>query len=77
MEWQLLDQPAQASEAELRRVVADHLQRMAASVETGQPSPSDSLDTAFAKWQLMAAGIVENDRPRLVRRLIDQVQNLA
>jgi multidrug resistance protein MdtO len=76
-EWQLLDQPAQASESELRVNVADHLRRMAASVETGQPLPSDGLGFAFAKWNLTAEGLVENDRPRLVRRLVNQVQGLA
>ncbi|HEY3861860.1 MAG TPA: FUSC family protein [Verrucomicrobiae bacterium] len=76
-EWQLLNEAAQASESELRTAVAGHLQRMAASVETGQPSPSGSLESAFAKWNLTAAGIVENDRPRLVRRLVDQVQGVA
>ncbi|HEX3717615.1 MAG TPA: FUSC family protein [Verrucomicrobiae bacterium] len=76
-EWQILDQSAKASEFELRMAVADYLRRMAASVETGQPSPSDSFEPAFSKWKLMVAGIVENDRPRLVRRLADQVRGLA
>jgi multidrug resistance protein MdtO len=76
-EWQLLNEPAQASESELRRAVADHLQRMAVSVESGQPSPSGGLEPALAKWNLAAAGAVENDRPRLVRRLVDQIQGLA
>jgi multidrug resistance protein MdtO len=76
-EWHLLNQTAQASEAELRAVVADYLKRMAASVENGQSLSSCDLESAFAKWNLIAAGIVENDRPRLVRRLVDQVQSLA
>jgi multidrug resistance protein MdtO len=75
-EWQLFSHAAQASEAELRVVVADHLQRMATSVENGQPMPPDNLESAFAKWNLAAAKIAENDRPRLVRRLVDQVQSL-
>jgi multidrug resistance protein MdtO len=76
-EWQVLNQTAQASEAELRNAVADHLQRMAASVESGQPLPPDVLESAYAKWNLTAAGIVENDRPRLVRRLVNQVQGIC
>jgi len=76
-EWQLLDQTAQTSEAELREVVADYLQRMAVSVESCQPLSSCDLDSAYARWNLTAAGIAGNDRPRLVRRLVDQVQNLA
>jgi hypothetical protein len=50
---------------------------MAVSVESGQPSPSGGLEPALAKWNLAAAGAVENDRPRLVRRLVDQIQGLA
>lgn len=75
-EWQRLNQSAQASEAELRDVVADDLQRMAISVEDGQPLSPCPLESAFAKWNLAAAGIAGNDRPRLVRRLVDQVQDL-
>jgi uncharacterized membrane protein YccC len=76
-EWQLLSQPAQASESDLRAAVASHLQRMATSVETGRPYPTCALETAFSKWTLASAGIVANDRPRLVRRLVGQVQSLA
>jgi multidrug resistance protein MdtO len=76
-EWQHLNQPVQASEAELRDAVADQLQRVAASVESCQPLSSCDLDSAFAKWNLTAAGITGNDRPRLVRRLVNQVQGLA
>jgi uncharacterized membrane protein YccC len=75
-EWQLLNQAAQASESELRMAVAEHLQRMAVSVETGQPSPSGSLESAFAKWDFDATNIIANDRPRLVRRLVRQVEDL-
>jgi hypothetical protein len=76
-EWQLLNPSAQTSEAELRGAVADHLQHMAVSVENGRPLPSGDLESAYAKWKLAAAGIIGNDRPRLVRRLVDQVQGLA
>jgi uncharacterized membrane protein YccC len=75
-EWQLLTRPAQASEAELRTAVADYLTRLAVSVERHQPQPFGDLEPAFDKWNLSAAGIVENDRPRLVRRLVRQVQAL-
>jgi len=76
-EWQLLDHTAQASETELRSVVATHLQRMAASVETHQPLPRENFEPAVARWNVNAAGVVGNDRPRLVRRLVDQVQSLT
>jgi multidrug resistance protein MdtO len=76
-EWDLLNQGAQASEAELRSAVAGYLQRMAASVESHQPLPPCNLDAAFAKWNPAAASKDGNDRPRLVRRLVHQVQTLA
>jgi multidrug resistance protein MdtO len=76
-EWQHLDQAAQTSESELRRSVADNLQRMAASVETGRSSPPSNFESALVKWNLSAPANVENDRPRLVRRLVDQVHGLA
>jgi multidrug resistance protein MdtO len=76
-EWQILSGPAQMSESELRVVVAAHLQRMAASVETGQPYPSCAVESALAEWNQTAPRSAENDRPRLIRRLVDQVQTLA
>lgn len=77
-EWQLLDQPARASEAELRGAVADHLQCLAASVENQQSLPDCKMEAVlYAKWNLAASQIAGNDRPRLVRRLVDQVERLA
>jgi multidrug resistance protein MdtO len=76
-EWQLLNQSARASEAELRAVVAEYLQCLAVSVENYQSIPPCKLESApLEKWNLATAGITENDRPRLVRRLVDQVQGL-
>jgi multidrug resistance protein MdtO len=76
-EWQLLAKPAQAAEAELRGAVADYLERTAASVENHQGLPPGNLELESAKWSLTTAGIVENDRPRVVRRLVAQVENLT
>ena len=76
-EWGLLDQRARAAETELRNGVGDYLKRIAASVENRQSFPLSNLESALAKWNLTAAGIVDNDRPRLVRRLVSQVESLA
>jgi uncharacterized membrane protein YccC len=76
-EWQLLNESERASEAELRSVVAGYLQGMAASVETRRPLPPGNFESACAKWRRTAAGIVGNDRPRVVRRLVDQVESLV
>ena len=75
-EWQMLGQAAQASETELRMAVAKHLNQMAVSVETGQAQPLCNLETSLVKWNQAAEGIVGNDRPRLVRRLVNQVEGL-
>ncbi|HEV2328472.1 MAG TPA: FUSC family protein [Verrucomicrobiae bacterium] len=75
-EWQMLNRSAQAAEAELRGTVADYLKRLAVSVENQQPLPPDNLDAACDKWNRGAGDIVENDRLRLVRRLVNQVQGL-
>jgi len=75
-EWHFLNREAQASEARLRVVVAEHLKQMARAVEKGQSLPGCDLEMAFAKWNLSAASIVGNDRPRLVRRLVVQIQGL-
>jgi multidrug resistance protein MdtO len=76
-EWHLLNKPAQGSEAGLRVLVGDYLKHLADSVENDQSLPPANLEATFAKWNLSAAGIVENDRPRLVRRLVNQVQSLG
>ena len=76
-EWQLINREAQVCESELRVAVADHLKRLAVSVEKHESLPRDDLDAAFAKWNQAAAGIVGNDRPRVVRRLVRQVQGLV
>jgi hypothetical protein len=77
-EWQLLNQSAQSSEAELRLMIAEYMRCLAASVENHQSFPGCQLDSAVvAKWNSAAPPGVGNDRPRLVRRLVDQVQSLT
>jgi multidrug resistance protein MdtO len=76
-EWQRLDKPAQSSESALRAAVSDYLQRTAALVESGRPIVPIELESACTKWNLAVADIQGNDRPRLVRRLVDQVCELS
>jgi multidrug resistance protein MdtO len=76
-EWQQLDEPVQAAEAALRLVIADQMQRMAVYVENGrQPEPGD-LGPVLAAWNRATAGVTGNDRPRLMRRLVEQVRQLT
>ncbi len=76
-EWQLLGADTRALESDLRMAVAGHLRLLAAAVETSQRPPPENLQGAFARWSAATAGTVENDRPRLVRRLVIQAQSLS
>jgi hypothetical protein len=58
----------------LRTSAARQLQNVAAYVETGHCPKSGELEPAFAEWDRIAPPQEENDRPRLVRRVIDQVR---
>lgn len=76
-EWQSLDEPLQTAEFHLRNVIACDLERTAAFVEHGgQPQECD-LEAALAAWQTATASVTGNDRPRLVRRLVEQVRLLT
>ena len=75
-EWQRLDEPVQQAETILRTGAAEELQHVAAFVETGQPPKSTGLESAFTTWNYTVAQVTENDRPRLVRRLIEQIRQL-
>ena len=76
-EWQRLDKSAQSCESTLRVAVSDSLQRAADLVESGRPIVPAQLESALTKWSATVANIEGNDRPRLVRRLVDQVRKLA
>ena len=76
-EWQRLAAPAQQAETVLRTSAAEHLQHVAAFVETGQPLKSSGLESAFTTWNHAVAQVTENDRPRLVRRLVEQIGHLS
>ncbi len=76
-EWQHLDKTAQQNEATLRSDAADYLERLAGAVESAQPLMPAELETACANWNLAVAQVAGNDRPRLVRRFINQVRELT
>jgi multidrug resistance protein MdtO len=76
-EWQRLEEPVQQAETLLRAGAAEELQHVAALVETGKPSKSNGLESAFTTWNHTVAQVTENDRPRLVRRLIEQIRQLT
>jgi hypothetical protein len=76
-EWQRLEEPVQQAETVLRASAAEQLQHVAALVETGQPSKSNGLESAFTAWNHAVVQVTDNDRPRLVRRVVEQIQHLA
>jgi len=76
-EWQRLDKTAQQAEMELRTGAADQLMRVAVFVEGGRPAKSSNLEPAFTSWNHAVSGITGNDRPRLVRRMAEQVRFLT
>ena len=73
-EWERLSPAVQAAETVLRATAARQLQQAAAYVETGHCPKSAELEYAFAEWNQIVPPPAENDRPRLVRRVIDQVR---
>ena len=76
-EWRQLGRPAQAAEAALRLSAARQLEQIAAAVESGHPARTEGFDRACHDWSQAVAPVTGNDRPRLVRRLMGQIRELA
>ena len=73
-EWQQLSPAVQAAEIDLRASAARQLQQVAVYVESGFCPKSAELELAFAEWDRKVPSPAENDRPRLVRRVIEQIR---
>jgi uncharacterized membrane protein YccC len=76
-EWQRLDEQIQTSESTLRHVIACELERTAAFVEQGEHPRQCNLEAALANWNAAVASVTGNDRPRLVRRVVEQTRLLT
>ncbi len=76
-EWDRLDQTTQEGESALRAVVAEQLQTFATQLEQGRSTTPMTLESARKQWVQTIGSITGNDRPRLVRRLVRQVERLA
>lgn len=76
-EWQRLDPPVQAAESAVRGAVAEQLQAIAMAVEKIQEPKPPELGGPLTEWNRATWGISGNDRPRLVNRLVTQVQQLV
>lgn len=75
-EWQRLDTPAQQAESDLRASAADRLLKMAAFLEDHQEDGRSDLESTFAIWNRSVVHVSGNDRPRLVRRIVEEIKAL-
>ena len=73
-EWQQLSPAVQAAETDLRASAARQLQHVAAYIESGNCPKSAELELALVEWNQKVPSPAENDRPRLVRRVIEQIR---
>jgi len=75
-EWQRLAPPVQAAESAVRAAQADYFENLALFIESGKGLKPLNWDSALETWNRATWGITNNDRPRLVNRLINQTQRL-
>ena len=73
-EWRRLAVPVQEAEQNLRQQAATHLEHVADYIQTNRPHPHDELGPVFHIWNHAAAHAPGNDRPRLIRRLVGQLE---
>ena len=75
-EWQHLDPKVQEAEIALRARAAEELEQIARFVESCKPGIVPGIHPAYTAWNELAATVSDNDRPRLVRRMMAQVREL-
>jgi hypothetical protein len=75
-EWHRLEESVQQAETVLRSSAAAQLQDVAAFIETGQPPKPNGIESNFTAWNHTVTQVTDNDRPRLMRRLIEQIGQL-
>ena len=76
-EWQRLQPAVQVAEAALRTEMSNYLKRMADYVRAGGRPEECALESALDTWNHATAQITDNDRPRLVRRLVAQIREIV
>jgi hypothetical protein len=76
-EWDALEKPVQESELVLRRNAAAQLEHIAASLENRSALKPVDLSPVFALWNQAAPPVTQNDRPRLIRRVVEQIGEMA
>jgi len=73
-EWQQFDPAVQQAESVLRIKAAEQLEQMAVFIERGRPGKLVEIEPAYDVWNHAVAHVTGNDRPRLVRRVVLQIQ---
>lgn len=76
-EWQRLNPAVQQAEAALRTAAGEFLRQIAAHLEKGPVPEAAAFESAFREWSRAVATVTGNDRPRLVRRVVHEIQELA
>jgi multidrug resistance protein MdtO len=76
-EWVRVETSEKEAEAALRTSAAEELRRTANFMESGHHQESDELEDSQNKWERAVTLTAGDDRPRLVRELVAQVQQLA
>jgi hypothetical protein len=75
-EWARVETSSKEAEATLRANAAEELRRVANFVESGRRQESE-LEASPSKWEQATNQTMRDDRPRLVKQLVAQVQHLA
>ena len=76
-DWQRLDPATQAAELQLCARAADRLRQMATYLDGGPRSLTSDLDETYTAWNRCTSSVPGNDRPRLIRRIVRQIQQLG
>jgi hypothetical protein len=53
------------------------LQQIAAAVENHPVAAADGLPHAYAVWNQTIPQFTPNDRPRLIRRVVEQIKEMS
>ncbi|HSY18988.1 MAG TPA: FUSC family protein [Candidatus Acidoferrales bacterium] len=76
-EWQRLPPSVQEREFALRDFISRYFQSSAGQIEAGLGLKALESGHELSEWSTATSNVTQNDRPRLVNRLIAQVQKLV
>jgi len=71
-EWQRQEPAAQSTEIVLRAKAAEYLEQTAVFLESEKLPDASGLEAASQTWTKIVMPVTNNDRPRLVRRILAQ-----